>query len=217
MALWGNNDSKNTKGLDGGVGLVTNFNYNASAHGYDALTLFGSNTWWGNTGYLEEGDVIRIGRRGAGITKYMGDLVVVSIATTTRCTVASSESVVGTGVTNMSDSKFLGTSFTVSQMPKFATQDLQGDRYRNYASTGTATAAGDSDSLVYGISTSAAGQPAATTTSEYYKPGEGWVGITTYLDNGGNLRVKKEILVAMSGIATAGVGTGIPYPTAQAN
>ena len=67
MALWGNNDSKNTKGTDGGVGLVTNFNYNGTAHGYGKLTLFGSNTQWGETGHADEGDVIRIGRRGAGI------------------------------------------------------------------------------------------------------------------------------------------------------
>ena len=216
MALWGNNDSKATKGADGGVGLVTNFNYSASAHGYDALTLFGSNTQWGETGHAGEGDVIRIGRRGAGITKYMGDVVVVSVATTMRVSVASSASLVGTAVTNMSDSKFLGTSFTVSEMPIFATQDLQGDRYRNTNSSGTATAAPSSDSLVYGISTAAAGQAQATSTSAYYNTNEGWVGITTYLDNGGNLRVKSEILVAMSGIATAGVGTGIPYPTTQA-
>ena len=216
MALWGNNDSKATKGADGGVGLVTNFNYSASAHGYDALTLFGSNTQWGETGHAGEGDVIRIGRRGAGITKYMGDVVVVSVATTMRVSVASSASLVGTAVTNMSDSKFLGTSFTVSEMPIFATQDLQGDRYRNTNSSGTATAAPSSDSLVYGISTAASGQAQATSTSAYYNTNEGWVGITTYLDNGGNLRVKSEILVAMSGIATAGVGTGIPYPTTQA-
>ena len=216
MALWGNNDSKATKGADGGVGLVTNFNYSASAHGDDALTLFGSNTQWGETGHAGEGDVIRIGRRGAGITKYMGDVVVVSVATTMRVSVASSASLVGTAVTNMSDSKFLGTSFTVSEMPIFATQDLQGDRYRNTNSSGTATAAPSSDSLVYGISTAASGQAQATSTSAYYNSNEGWVGITTYLDNGGNLRVKSEILVAMSGIATAGVGTGIPYPTTQA-
>ena len=216
MALWGNNDSKATKGADGGVGLVTNFNYSASAHGYDALTLFGSNTQWGETGHAGEGDVIRIGRRGAGITKYMGDVVVVSVATTERVSVASSASLVGTAVTDMSDSKFLGTSFTVSEMPIFATQDLQGDRYRNTNSSGTATAAPSSDSLVYGISTAASGQAQATSTSAYYNTNEGWVGITTYLDNGGNLRVKSEILVAMSGIATAGVGTGIPYPTTQA-
>ena len=131
MALWGNNDSKETKGGDGSVGLITNFNYSASAHGYDALTLFGSNTQFGETGHAGEGDVIRIGRRGAGITKYMGDVVVVSVATTERVSVASSASLVGTAVTDMSDSKFLGTSFTVSEMPIFATQDLQGDRYRN--------------------------------------------------------------------------------------
>ena len=216
MALWGNNDSKETKGSDGAVGLITNFNYSASAHGYDALTLFGSNTQFGETGHAGEGDVIRIGRRGAGITKFMGDVVVVSVATTERVSVASSASVVGTAVTNMQDSKFLGTSFTVSEMPIFATQDLQGDRYRNENSTGTATAAPSSDSLVYGISTAASGQLQATSTSAYYNTDQGWVGVTTYLDNGGNLRVKSEILVAMSGIATAGVGTGILYPTAQA-
>ncbi len=35
-----------------------------------------------------------------------------------------------------------------------------------------------------------------------YENGVGWVGVTTYNDNEGNLRVKKEILVAMSGITT---------------
>ena len=34
------------------------------------------------------------------------------------------------------------------------------------------------------------------------KLGVGWVGVTTYNDNTGTLRVKKEILVAMSGITT---------------
>ncbi len=216
MALWGNNDSKNTKGADGSVGLVTNFNYNSTAHGYDALTLFGSNTQWGVDGHAAAGDVIRIGKRGAGVAKYFGDVVVVSIATTERCTVASSESLVGTGVTSLADSKFLGTSFTVSQMPKWCLQNLQGDKYRNVNSTLTSTAGGDSDSLVYGIGTAASGQPQETVTSAFYKPGEGWVGITTYTQDDGTLRVKKEILVAMSGIATAGVGTGIPYPTNQA-
>ena len=35
-----------------------------------------------------------------------------------------------------------------------------------------------------------------------YETGAGWVGVTTYIDTHGNLRVKKEILVAMSGITT---------------
>ena len=39
----------------------------------------------------------------------------------------------------------------------------------------------------------------------------GWVGVTTYFDNQGNLRVKKECLVAMSGITTGSIG----YPTPE--
>ena len=37
----------------------------------------------------------------------------------------------------------------------------------------------------------------------------GWVGVTTYRDSEGNIRVKSETLVAMSGIAT---GNNLPYP-----
>ena len=42
-----------------------------------------------------------------------------------------------------------------------------------------------------------------------YETGVGWVGVTTYTDNAGNLRVKKEILCAMSGIST---GNAPSYP-----
>ena len=37
----------------------------------------------------------------------------------------------------------------------------------------------------------------------------GWVGVTTYRDSEGNIRVKSETLVAMSGITT---GNNLPYP-----
>lgn len=52
---------------------------------------------------------------------------------------------------------------------------------------------------VSGVST--AGADAAITT-QYNLSHVGWVGITTYIDSEGNLRVKTETLVAMSGIAT---------------
>lgn len=45
------------------------------------------------------------------------------------------------------------------------------------------------------------GTEAARTTSYKLTHG-GWVGITTYKDSSGNLRVKSEVLVAMSGITT---------------
>ena len=63
--------------------------------------------------------------------------------------------------------QFLGTSFTVSQMPIWCTQILQGDRFRNFNSTGTATAAPDSDSLVYGIGTDSSGTNAVTVSIKH--------------------------------------------------
>lgn len=57
---------------------------------------------------------------------------------------------------------------------------------------------GGRSSDVLGVST--AGSQASQTTA--FETGVGWVGITTYLDFWGNLRVKKEILVSMSGIQT---------------
>jgi hypothetical protein len=68
---------------------------------------------------------------------------------------------------------------------------------------------GGYDKQVYGISTSAY----SNVSTEFRTSGSGWVGVTTYIDTHGNLRVKSEILVAMSGITT---GTnGILYPTNQ--
>ena len=66
---------------------------------------------------------------------------------------------------------------------------------------------------VYGISTEGVG--AAQSTA--YETGAGWVGVTTYYDASNNLlRVKKEILVAMSGISTGPAGiagtAGNAYP-----
>ena len=49
-----------------------------------------------------------------------------------------------------------------------------------------------------GVSTGGAQSSNATA----FETGAGWVGVTTYTDMHGNLRVKKEVLVAMSGIQT---------------
>ena len=71
---------------------------------------------------------------------------------------------------------------------------------------------GGYDRTVYGI-----GQTVGAGTSnfvggvQYTTQGAGWVGVTTYIDNAGNLRVKSEILVAASGIHTG--SNGLLYPT----
>ena len=42
--------------------------------------------------------------------------------------------------------------------------------------------------------------------------GVGWVGVQTYMGSDGNMRVKKEILCAMSGITTGNTAGGNTYP-----
>ena len=64
------------------------------------------------------------------------------------------------------------------------------------------------DATVYGIGvTVGAGISAAPGTLAYTTQGGGWVGVTTYMDCQGNLRVKSEILVATS--SGNGADTGI--------
>jgi hypothetical protein len=59
---------------------------------------------------------------------------------------------------------------------------------------------------VYGVDENGA---AAAQTTKFALTHEGWVGITSYIDSTGNLRVKTETLVAMSGITT---GNAPLYP-----
>lgn len=58
--------------------------------------------------------------------------------------------------------------------------------------------AGGYDAYIYGVSAA----EATLARGGQYEVGTGWVGVTTYVDNHGNFRVKKEVLVAMSGIST---------------
>ena len=71
MALWGNNDNLDSAGtvtLDYATGICTGSN----------LEAIGAGTSFGETGSIQVGDVIRFG----DTTRYMGDAVVVSIAST---------------------------------------------------------------------------------------------------------------------------------------
>jgi hypothetical protein len=156
---------------------------------YSTLVVTGTGTTFGQTGAAQEGDVIRFGTRGGGGT-YFGDAVIVSIAGTQSLTIGSTAGLSGAAIS--------GAAFKVSQLPKYTTLDS------HYSETNSGY-----DSLVYGIST--------TTTGSYHVSHEGWVGVTTYMGTEGTLRVKKEVLVAMSGINTApnGFGESIIYPTQE--
>ena len=154
---------------------------------YATRVVTGTGTSFGISGEgAQEGDVIRFGTRGGGST-YYGDAVIASIASSTSVTIASTMGLSGAAIS--------GAEFTVSQLPKSSVLNS----IYSEASYGTP------DSLVYGVAN------AEGVASEYHVTHEGWVGVTTYVDGEGNLRVKKETLVAMSGITTG----GIDYPTAE--
>ena len=121
MALWGNNDS-----IRGG-GTVS-LNYQTGA-------VTGSGTTFGQTGAIQEGDVIRFGNRLPGGT-YFGDAVVVSIASTTSLTIGSTAGLSGAGIA--------GTEYVGSQLPKSSILDSHyseqfGDGETLTIATGTAS------------------------------------------------------------------------------
>ena len=94
---------------------------------------------------------------------------------------------------NLTGGAIGNTSFTVSECPK---STILNSAYSQKTGVG-----GTTDRFVYGISTSGSQEAAGTA----FETGVGWVGIQTYRDCEGQLRVKKEILVAMSGISTGNV------------
>ena len=127
------------------------------------------------------GQVIRVGSRG-GVGTYYGDAVITAVASDTSLTIDTTDGLSATSIA--------GTSYYISELPKSSVLDSVYQEGRS-----------DADSLVYGTETENEG---------LYKLGHtGWVGVTTYIDCHGSLRVKTETLVAMSGISTG----NIPYPT----
>lgn len=162
MALWGNLDAK---GSGGTVSL-----------NYSTLVVTGTGTTFGQVGAAATGDVIRFGEVN-GV--YFGDAVIVGITSARILSIASTS--------NLSGVNIGGTTFSISQLPKFTTLD---SHYKAGAST-------TYDALVYGVSSD---EMASRSSSTFDLNHSGWVGVTTYLDWEGNVRVKSEVLVAMSSI-----------------
>ena len=144
-------------------------------------TITGSGTTFTN---FAAGDVIRFGDfKGT----YYGDAVIQSIASNTVCTIASTEGLdddlgrMGPG--------FGATTFIVTQLPVYTTSDVS---YKEPNS--------DYEKVVYAIT----GDNIDATGTISPGQGAGWVGIQTYTQDDGTLRIKQEVLVAMSGISTGG-------------
>lgn len=154
------------------------------------VTATGSN--FGAVGAAQTGDVIRFGVRG-GV--YYGDAIIVGIASTTQLTIGSTAGLSGAAIA--------GTDFYISELPVYSVTDVT---YSESSLNGT------EDKLIYGISTSSvADYGTSGLATNYHVAHHGWVGVQTYIDMHGNLRVKTEVLVAASGIQTG--ANGIDYRT----
>ena len=194
MALWSNNDAV--------PGLATaRYTVAANANADGTCTVTGTGSSFGLDGCAGIGTVIRFGADARGRTinvgaghTYFGDAVIVAVANSESITIASTVGLSQVGFT---------TSARFTTCPQSGVTDTV------YQEKGVT----DRDSVVYGISTAISGS--------YHVPHQGWVGVTTYIDMHGTLRVKSEVLVAMSGITTTkdaiNSTPSIPYPTTDRN
>ena len=174
MALWGDND--NVAVSSGSTVMISSYTKNETFGGYPVI---GAGTTFGTAGYGQVGDVIRFGDM-AGT--YYGDAVIVSITGLGAIFIGSTA-----GLSN-NLAVGLATSFEISQLPKSSIVDFS---YSEKDNDGF-------DKKMVGVSTSGV----ENAQGSQWATGAGWVGVTTYNDCDGNLRVKKEIMVAMSGIST---------------
>ena len=148
---------------------------------WDTYTVTGSGTTFTN---FAAGDVIRFGDfKGT----YYGDAVIKSISSNTVLTIASTEGLdpnLGVFATG-----YGATTFVVSQLPVYTTSDSSFKEPNS-----------DYTKAVYAVNADNIDATGLLSPG----PGAGWVGVTTYMGSDGELRVKSEILVAASGIATGG-------------
>lgn len=184
MSLWGNKD------LVGNAGTVW---INLSTK-----TITGTGTTFNTTGYVvSEGDVIVVG---AGAT--YGHAVIASVTSNTVASVATTQYLINHPTTGI----ITAASYYVTQRPISSIEDVvyQAPEAKSNRTTG-----------VFGVDTTEQTVAnAATGNARKYAPAHaGWVGITTYTDTHGNLRVKTETLVAGSFI-TGDADDDAKYPDA---
>lgn len=152
---------------------------------YTNKTITGAGTSFIAVG-VTTGAVITIGAGGT-----FGNAVISGITSETQISIATTQYLSGAAIA--------GIAYSISQKPVYTLEDT------NFATiTGTGNSA--STNRVYGVDEFE--QTAATQSgSQYAAAHAGWVGVHTYIDTHGNLRVKSEVLVAMSGISTSALGT----------
>jgi hypothetical protein len=109
-----------------------------------------------------------------GIGFTFGEAVIAGIASTSVLTIATDRFLSGAAIS--------GVTYKISQKPKYTMQDSHYEANE-----------------IYGVDEVEAG---IARTTKYSVEHSGWVGVQTYIDMHGELRVKTETLVSMSGIST---------------
>jgi hypothetical protein len=182
MALWGNKDSLST-------GLTGTITINLATE-----TVDGSGTAFVTAG-ISTGDILVVG---VGAT--YGQAVITGVTSATQLSIGSTQFLIPL------NGAIAGAAYTVTQKPKYTLEDGQyfaPDVKSNRFST------------VVGVDTTEVGIARTTTVGgkagAYGVTHAGWVGITTYVDNHGNFRVKTETLVAGSMI-TGDANDDTRYP-----
>ncbi len=175
MALWGNKDSFSS-GLQGTISINLNTG-----------VVTGSGTTFITSG-IGTGDVLIVG---AGAT--YGRAVISGITSALVISIGSTSQLRPNG-----GSGIVGAAYTVSELPLYTVFDGNGLR-RSPDSKTTGFSANPIETTVVGVSTLE--QEVARDAGSKYRPAHaGWVGVTTYNDMHGTLRVKTETFVAGSSI-----------------
>jgi len=173
MSLWGKKD------LVGNGGSIE-INLSTKA-------ITGTATTFSTAGFeVSAGDVIVVG---AGAT--YGHAVIAAVTSNTAASVATTQYLIPDGAAGIP----AGTDYYITQIPVSSIEDVV---YQAPEAKSNRT------SSVFGVDTTEQSVAnAASGDARKYAPAHaGWVGVTTYTDMHGNLRVKTETLVAGSSITT---------------
>ena len=146
------------------------------------------------TSAVSAGDVITVG---AGAT--YGYAVITGVTSTTL-SIASTEGFVS-GLSTIE-----GSTYNISEEPIYTLGD---STYRAPESKTVGYSTSPVFTGIFGVDEIEVGLAA---TTSYAVPHSGWVGITTYVDTHGNLRVKSEVLVAGGILTTTDASDDTQFP-----
>ena len=158
-------------------------------------TVVGSGTTF--NGPVGEGDVITVG---AGAT--YGYATIIGVTSTTLSIASTAGFVAGLSTVPA------GTTYFVSQEPSYTILDSS---YRAPEEKTVGYSTSPVTTAVYGVDEIEVGVAA---TTEYAVGHSGWVGVTTYVDMHGRLRVKHEVLVASGILTTSDASDDTIFPDA---